>query len=98
MFQGSKSFDKLAENVKLTLSDEDDSLLDSNPLEKTNHSTTVQNEKAEVLIPAWCNLHDKDMWWNDVYDPTWIKYKTRRKKIFAVRIMSVFIKEIVFTL
>ena len=80
----------------MNVSDDENSLLDFNNLEKTKLSTTVKNEKTEVLIPAWCNLHDKDMWWNDVYDPTWIKYKTRRKKIFAVRIMSVFIKDTVF--
>ena len=23
-----------------------------------------------VLIPEWFILHDKDMWWNDIYDPS----------------------------
>jgi len=98
VFQGNNSFDKLGENEKLNVSDEENSLLDFNSLEKTSLPTAVKIEKIEVLIPAWCNLHDKDMWWNDVYDPTWIKYKNRRKKIFAVRIMLVFIKEIALTI
>ena len=28
----------------------------------------LPKEDDGVLIPEWCILHDKDMWWNDIYD------------------------------
>ena len=87
MYQGRDKFDDVFPSEKLVAEKLPEHECFPRLASNENQQIEEKAEKVEVLIPAWCTLHDKDMWWNDVYDPVWIKYKTRRRKIFAFRIM-----------